>query len=343
MRKLNNTLYVTSPDRYLALEGETVVILEQSEKIGQFPLHNLEGIVTFGHTGASPGLMAACAKRQIALTFLSPNGRFLAGIAGETKGNVLLRRQQYRIADRESEKTNYAHSFLLGKIFNARWVIERTLRDHAPRVDAARLKVVSGELWNSLRALETANDTDSIRGIEGKAAAQYFSVFDEMILQQKDSFYFRGRSRRPPMDNVNAMLSFIYVILSRECAAALETVGLDPYVGFLHTDRPGRASLATDLLEEMRAPIADRFVLGLINLRQVKDSGFDREESGAVRMTDDQRKIILTEWQKHKQEIITHPFLGEKIEWGLVPYAQALLLARTIRGDLDTYPPFMWK
>ncbi len=343
MRKLNNTLYVTSPDRYLALEGETVLVLEQSERIAQFPLHNLEGIVTFGHAGASPGLMAACASRQIALTFLSPGGRFLASVTGETKGNVLLRRQQYRIADHEAERTAYARSFLTGKLFNARWVIERTLRDHAQRVDAARMKAASGALWNSLRALETAADTDALRGIEGEAAARYFSVFDEMILQQKDAFYFRSRSRRPPMDNVNALLSFVYVILSRECAAALETVGLDPYVGFLHTDRPGRASLATDLLEELRAPVADRFVLGLINLRQVKDSGFDREESGAVRMTDDQRKIILTEWQNRKQEIITHPFLEEKIEWGLVPYAQALLLARTIRGDLDAYPPFMWK
>ena len=343
MRKLNNTLYVTSPDRYLALEGETVVVLEQSEKIGQFPLHNLEGIVTFGYTGASPGLMAACAKRQISLTFLSANGRYLAGVTGETNGNVLLRRQQYRLADQPEACAAYARSFLTGKIFNARWVVERTLRDHEQRVDAARMKAASGAMWNSLRALETAGGVDALRGIEGEAAAQYFSVLDELILQQKDTFYFRERSRRPPMDNVNAMLSFQYVLLGRECAAALQSVGLDPYGGFLHTDRPGRASLAMDLLEELRAPLADRFVLGMINLRQVNDAGFDREESGAVRMTDAQRKTILMEWQKRKQEIITHPFLGEKVEWGLIPYVQALLLARAIRGDLDTYPPLLWK
>ena len=343
MRKLNNTLYVTSPDRYLALEGETVVVLEQSEKVGQFPLHNLESIVTFGYTGASPGLMAACAERQIALTFLSRSGRYLAGIVGETCGNVLLRRQQYRLADQAEAQTEYARSFLTGKIYNARWVLERTLRDYPQRVDTARLKAASGALWNSLRALQATDGVDALRGIEGEAANQYFGVFDEMILQQKDTFYFRGRSRRPPMDNVNALLSFVYVLLSRECAAALQTVGLDPYVGFLHTDRPGRASLAMDLLEELRAAVADRFVIGLINLRQVTDAGFEREESGAVRMTDAQRKTILAEWQKRKQEIITHPFLNEKVEWGLVPYVQAMLLARTIRGDLDAYPPFMWK
>lgn len=343
MRKLNNTLYVTSPDRYLSLEGETVVVLEKSEKVGQYPLHNLEGIVTFGYTGASPGLMAACARRQIALTFLDPHGHYLGTVNGETRGNVLLRREQYRRADTDAGCVPFARSFLTGKLFNARWVLERTLRDHRERVDAGRLTAASGALWNSLKALDTAATTEALRGIEGEAAAQYFSVFDDLILQQKDSFYFRGRNRRPPTDKVNALLSFVYVLLARECASALESVGLDPYVGFLHTDRPGRASLAMDLLEELRAPVADRFVLGLINLRQVSDKGFERQDSGAVYLTDAQRKAVLTAWQAHKQEVITHPYLGEKVEWGLIPFSQALLLARTLRGDLDAYPPFLWK
>ncbi len=343
MRKLNNTLYVTSPDRYLSLEGETVIVLEQSEKIGQFPLHNLQSIVTFGYTGASPRLMSACAQRLIALSFISPNGRFLASIHGETKGNVLLRRQQYRDADSDDRCSAYARSFLIGKICNARWVIERSLRDHGERVDSGKFKAASEGLRESLQALEAGTSVDALRGIEGEAASRYFGVFDDMILQQKDTFYFHQRTRRPPMDNVNALLSFIYVILARECASALETVGLDPYVGYLHTDRPGRTSLALDLVEELRAPFADRFVLSLINLKQIGDNGFDREESGAVRMTDAARKLILAQWQKRKQNVITHPFLNEKIEWGLVPYVQALLLARTIRGDLDAYPPFLWK
>ena len=343
MRKLNNTLYVTSPDRYLSLEGETVVVQEKGEKLGQYPLHNLEGIVTFGHAGASPMLMAACAQRQISLTFLDMHGRFLAGIVGETRGNVLLRREQYRLADSPDGCARYARSFLIGKVFNARWVLERALRDHGPRIDTARVGRASGALWDSLRALEAAESTDALRGIEGEAARQYFAVLDELILQQKDAFYFRVRTRRPPMDNVNALLSFVYVLLARECATALETVGLDPYVGFLHTDRPGRASLAMDLLEELRAPPADRFVLALINLKQVSDSGFTREAGGAVRITDAQRKAILTAWQTRKQELITHPYLEEKVEWGLIPFTQALLLSRAIRGDLDAYPPFMWK
>ncbi|NCB05746.1 MAG: CRISPR-associated endonuclease Cas1, partial [Clostridia bacterium] len=278
MRKLNNTLYVTSADRYLALDGETVAVLEKGEKVGQYPLHNLEGIVTFGYTGASPALMAACAQRQIALTFLDAHGRYMAAVQGEERGNVLLRREQYRRADTDAGCLFYARSFLTGKLFNARWVLERTLRDHRERVDAARLTAASGALWNSLRALDTADSVDALRGVEGEAAAQYFAVFDELILQQKDSFAFRGRNRRPPTDNVNALLSFVYVLLARECASALQCVGLDPYVGFLHTDRPGRASLAMDLLEELRAPVADRFALGLINLRQVSDKGFERQE-----------------------------------------------------------------
>ncbi|MDD3335355.1 MAG: type I-C CRISPR-associated endonuclease Cas1c [Eubacteriales bacterium] len=343
MRKLNNTLFVTSPDRYLALEGETVLVLEKDQKLGQFPLHNLESIVTFGYTGASPALMAACAQRNIALTFLSTHGRYLASVHGETKGNVLLRKQQYRLSDCEKDCLPYARAFLLGKLFNGRWVIERTLRDHAIRVDAAALKAASGRLWDSIHALDAAESIDTLRGIEGEAATRYFGVFDQMILQQKDAFSFQGRMKRPPTDNVNALLSFVYVLLTRDVEAALETVGLDPYVGFMHADRPGRASLAMDMVEELRAPIADRFVIGLINRRQVTDSGMIRTESGVVRIDDVMRKEILAAWQQRKQELLTHPYLGEKLEWGLIPYAQALLLSRAIRGDLDGYPPFLWK
>ena len=343
MRKLNNTLYVTSPDCYLSLEGECVVVSQKGEALGRFPLHNLEGVVTFGYAGASPALMAACAERQIALSFLSRSGRFLAGVHGATRGNVLLRKQQYRISDSPEGRASYARAFLVGKLYNERWVLERTLRDYALRVDTARLKAASVALASSLRSLELAQSVEALRGVEGNAAAQYFAVFDEMILQQKADFLFDGRVKRPPTDNVNALLSFAYVLLSHDATAALETVGLDPYVGFLHVDRPGRASLAMDLIEELRAPVADRFVLGLINTKQVHDRSFIREESGAVRLTDDARKVFLGAWQKRKQETITHPYLDEKLEWGLVPYAQALLLARAIRGDLDGYPPFMWK
>lgn len=343
MRRLNNTLYITSPDRYLALEGETVVVLDKEKKMGQFPLHNLEGIVTYGYTGASPALMAACAEREISLSFMSASGRYLAGVRGKTRGNVLLRKQQYRLSDDEVKSLPYAKTFILGKLYNARWVIERTLRDHALRVNTAALKAASGALWDSLQKIEGVTAIDSLRGIEGEAATRYFGVLDEMILQQKDSFVFDGRVKRSPTDNVNALLSFIYALLARDVEAALETVGLDPYVGFMHTDRPGRASLALDLMEELRAPLADRFVIGLINRRQVTDSGMIREESGAVRLNDDLRRDVLTAWQKRKQETLTHPYLDEKLEWGLIPYAQALLLARAIRGDLDGYPPFLWK
>ncbi|MEG0269200.1 MAG: type I-C CRISPR-associated endonuclease Cas1c [Clostridia bacterium] len=343
MRKLNNTLYITAPNRYLSLEGDSVVVIEKEKQLGQFPLHNLEGIVTFGYTGASPALMGACAERGIALTFLTAHGRYIASVRGETCGNVLLRKAQYRLSDSQADCATYARGFLTGKLYNARWVLERTIRDHGQRVDCVRLKAASGALWNGLRALETAESVETMRGIEGEAAARYFGVLNELILQQKDLFCFERRVKRPPTDNMNALLSFVYTLLMRECASALETVGLDPFVGYLHTDRPGRASLACDLMEELRAPMADRFALGLVNLKQVTDSGFVCEAGGAVRMTDDQRKEILAAWQKRKQEEITHPYLNEKLEWGMVPHVQALLLARAIRGDLDGYPPFLWK
>jgi CRISPR-associated protein Cas1 len=343
MRILLNTLYVTTPEAYLSLNGENVVILRDEEELKRVPLHNLEGIVTFGYTGASPALMGKCADEQIALSFLTPNGRFLAGVHGREQGNVTLRKTQYRVSDSEEASVALAKNILTGKLYNSRWVIERAARDYPLRLDADKLKHASGFLADATKALQDAKTLGALRGIEGEGAQQYFSVFDDMLLQNKEDFFFHIRSRRPPLDRVNALLSFIYTLLGNDIAAALTTVGLDACVGFLHRDRPGRRSLSLDLLEELRAPLADRFVLTLINTRQVQASGFTTKESGGVIMDDDTRRAVLSAWQKRKQESISHPFLNEKIPWGLVPYAQSLLLARHLRGDLDEYPPFLWK
>lgn len=343
MKKLLNTLYVTTPDAYLSLDGENIVVLKGEQPIGRFPLHNLENVVTFGYTGASPALMGACAQRQIGLMFLTANGRFLARVTGPSRGNVLLRKTQYRMSDNERQSAALAKCFLLGKIYNAKWVIERATRDHPFRLDVARLKEVSAALSRRMTDVQNCEDLDQLRGLEGEAASLYFSVFDQLILQQQEAFVFTGRSRRPPMDPVNAMLSFVYTLLAHECASALEAVGLDAYVGFLHRDRPGRMSLALDIMEELRCVVADRFVLSLINKRMVSKTGFTQKENGAVIMNEQTRKQILSAWQQRKLETIVHPFLEEKMEWGLVPHAQANLLARFIRGDLDSYPPFFWK
>lgn len=343
MRKLLNTLYVTMPEAYLSLDGENVVVLLDKQEKARIPLHNLEGIVTFGYTGASPALMGACAKKDIALTFLSGSGHFLARVSGENRGNVVLRRQQYRVADNQDISLGIVKNMVIGKICNGRNVLLRALRDHANRVEVSALEAVLEQMKCAMEQVNQAKSIDEVRGYEGEAAARYFSVFDELILQQKDAFFFHGRNKRPPLDNVNALLSFIYTLLAHEVAAALEAVGLDPYVGFLHTDRPGRMSLALDMMEELRAALADRFVLTLINKKVVNEKGFEKQKNGAVYMTDQARREILRNWQEKKQEEIRHPFLDEKVEWGLVPYVQAMLLARFLRNDLDGYPPFIWK
>ena len=343
MKILGNTLYVTTPDAYLSLDGENVVIQKSKEELRRIPLHNLDGIVAFGYTGASPALMGACAERGVALTFLTMHGRFLARVCGTEQGNVLLRKEQYRVSDSEEKSAEIARGMITGKLFNSRWVIERAVRDYSLRLDTAKLKHASDSIAESLRRLSTAETLDGIRGIEGEAATCYFSVLDDLILQQKEQFFFRNRNRRPPTDKVNALASFVYTLLAHDTASALATVGLDPYVGFLHRDRPGRTSLALDLMEEFRPVLADRFVLTLINTRRIDGGGFVQKEDGAVLMDDLTRKKILVAWQEKKQEKITHPMLGEKMEWGLVPYSQALLLARYLRGDLDAYPPFLWK
>ena len=343
MKRLLNTLYVTSGNKYLSLDGENVVVLEEQQEIGRIPLHNLQAIITFGYTGASPALMGACTQRNIDLSFMSGNGRFLARVTGEVKGNVTLRKQQYRISDNKEESARIARNFILGKVYNSRWILERATRDYAMRLDADRLKKKSAFLAQSIGKIRVCEKSDELLGLEGEAASVYFSVFDDLILQQKEDFYFNGRNKRPPLDNVNAMLSFVYTLLTNQITSALESVGLDPCVGYLHTERPGRASLASDLIEEFRAVYADRFVLSLINKKIVNKKNFTKKENGAVLMDDDSRKKLLMEWQNKKKEVITHPFLKEKVEWGMVPYVQAMLLARYLRGDLDGYPAFLWK
>jgi CRISPR-associated protein Cas1 len=343
MRRLLNTLFVLTEDSYLALEGENVLVLQDEATLGRFPLHTLEGILYFGYKGASPALMGACAENGISLCFLTPNGRFLARVCGETRGNVLLRKKQYAIAENEQESCRISRNMITGKLLNARWVLERATRDHPLQVDAEKLKGVSSALADFAKLAAEAVQADVLRGIEGEGANRYFGVLDELILQSKDDFFFHTRNRRPPLDNMNAVLSFAYSILAHDCAAALESVGLDPYVGFLHGERPGRTSLAFDLMEELRPCFADRFALSCVNTRLLRPEHFEKSESGAVLMTDAGRRAFLTAYQEKKREELTHPFLGEKLPWGLVPYVQALLLARYLRGDLDAYPPFIWK
>lgn len=343
MRKLLNTLFILSEETYLSLDGENIVILVENSEKRRFPLHMLENIMCFSYKGASPALMGACAERKIGLSFFSPHGKFLAGVHGKEYGNVLLRKQQYRISDDKEQGLQYAKNMMIGKVYNSRWTLERTVRDHKERVDYESIRKISVELQEGLLKIRTVDNIDQLRGIEGELASRYFSAFDELILNQKDNFIFQTRNRRPPMDRVNALLSFAYAVMERECANALRSVGLDPFVGFMHTDRPGRESMALDMMEEFRSILCDRFVLTLINTKTVRKDSFMKGDDGAVLLNDKGRKIFFNNWQNRKRELITHPFLKEKMEWGLVPYIQALLLARTIRGDIEEYPPFLWK
>ena len=342
MKALLNTLFVNQDEAYLALDGGNVVVLRGERELARFPLHNFEQITTFGYTGASPALMRKCAEDNVALTFMTPEGRFQARVVGRMNGNVLLRREQYRRADNEAASLVIARWFILGKIYNARWIIERMHRDYAMRIDEEKFQNVSTFLQNSCHEVIQTSNLEILRGVEGKAAVSYFSVFDDMILKQKEHFFFTERNRRPPLDNMNCLLSFLYALLMNDAGAALEGVGLDSYVGFLHRDRPGRQSLALDLMEELR-PMADRTAFSMVNTKKINGKDFRLEEGGAVYLTDDGRKKIIEAWHAHKEGMMTHPFLEEKIKWGLVPHVQALLLARYLRGDLDAYPPFLWK
>ena len=343
MKRLANTLFVTTQDSYLAKEGETVVVLVESKPRLRVPIHNLEGIVCFGRVGASPALMGFCGQRGVSLSFLSQNGRFLARVTGPVSGNVLLRRRQYRLADMPEKRSALARSFVAGKLVNCRKVLLRAARDRPDNNGVRDLRQAAASLAGIGQRLAGGESLDGVRGMEGEAARQYFEVFDHLITGDKRHFFFRGRSRRPPLDNIKALLSFLYVLLAHDVASALEGVGLDPAVGFLHSDRPGRPSLALDLMEELRPILADRIALSLVNRRQVHAKGFTTTEGGGVLMDDVTRKAVLTAYQKRKQEMISHAFLEDKFALGLVPHAQALLLARHLRDDLEAYPPFFLK
>jgi len=338
MRKLLNTLYVTTPDSYLSKDGLNVVVSVLQKEVFRIPIINIEGIVTFGYMGASPGLMKLCADNGVSLTFLSPQGKFIARVQGPTRGNVLLRTEQYRLADNEDFALHISKLFIGGKIQNYRNILRRYERDYESNDDVAS---AVQKLEVRKRDLQRVQDLNQLRGIEGDAASVYFDVFPYLILNQKTDFPFNGRNRRPPKDAVNAMLSFVYTLIANDVAAALETVGLDPYVGFLHALRPGRTSLALDVMEELRAYLGDRLVLSLINRRQVNAKDFLFQGDESVIMTDSCRKILLSAWQARKKETILHPYLNEKISIGLLPYVQAMLLARFLRSELDDYPVFL--
>ena len=308
------------------------------------PVHTLSGVVCFGHVSCTPYVLNLCARNGVSLSFLTEHGRFLAKVNGPVSGNVLLRRRQYKLTDDPELAGAIAKAVVFAKIANCRTVLLRAARER-PAADSATAEIDAAclRLKRILEDVDAQSNLDSIRGHEGDAAATYFSVFDHLLLQAKQDFFFRARSRRPPLDRVNALLSFVYTLLTHDIASALETVGLDPAVGYLHRERPGRPSLALDLAEELRPVLADRLVLTLINRQQVSANGFRITESGGVLMDDETRKTVLTAWQARKQEEIVHPFLNERLPLGLVPHVQAALLSRYFRGDLDGYPCFFWK
>lgn len=336
MKKLLNTLYITTQGAWVHKERANVVVNVEGQERGRAPLHMLGAIICFGQVGLSPQLMHACAEDGICITFLTEGGRFLARVEGPVTGNVLLRRAQH--ARTLDDPLPIARSMVAAKAANQRAVLRRALRDYGadPAMTEAEQRLTSA----ARHALE-ASDLDALRGQEGEAAQAYFNVFDRLI--RAEGMRFGGRSRRPPRDKPNAVLSFLYVLLASDCRGALESVGLDPQMGFLHRDRPGRASLALDLMEEFRAPLADRLCLSLLNRRQLGPKDFRTEETGAVLLTEDGRKAVLAAWQERKRDLLTHPFLGEKLRFGLFPHVQAQLLARHLRGELDGYPAFVWR
>ena len=343
MKKHLNTLFVTTQGAYLTKDGETVVVKVEKEIRLRIPIHTIGGIVCFGNVMCSPFLMGFCAERDVAISFLTEYGRFLARVQGPVSGNVLLRREQYRRADDMNASAEMARAVLTGKLANCRTVLGRALRDHSDKLNVDEVREASQRINSSLQRLQSDLPLNVLRGFEGEAAHTYFSVFDHLITSQKEDFIFRERNRRPPLDNVNCLLSFLYTIVLHDVRSALESVGLDPAVGFLHRDRPGRPGLALDMMEEFRPFLADRLTLSLINLNQVQTKGFKKMESGAVLMDDETRKAVLVAYQKRKQDEIMHPFLEEKVPIGLLFHMQALLLARCLRGDLDGYPTFIWK
>lgn len=341
MKKLLNTLYVTTQEAYLRKEGETVVVEKDKSVLLRLPIHTLQGIVTFGNVMTSPFLLNLCAERGVCVSFMSESGRFLARVTGSVSGNVLLRLAQMRAYEDRAKKGEVARSFVIGKLLNARNIILRRIRDHGESEALREAEAKHVDVMRRVRDSEP--DAERMRGLEGEAGAAYFGCFNELIVAQKDDFSISGRNRRPPTDPMNTLLSYLYTLLAHDCRGALEGVGLDPQIGFLHEVRSGRPSLALDLMEEFRSVLADRVALSLVNLRQVGPRDFRTTESGAVEMKDDARKTILQAWQKKKQDTILHPFLDERVPIGLLPHLQSLLLARHLRGDLDAYPPFLLK
>ena len=342
MKKLLNTLYVTDENAYLSLDGETVLITKGNGNKVNIPLINLENIVTFSYKGMSPALMGKCAEYNKNISMYTPNGKYLCDVRSSTNGNVFLRTAQYNIAESDLG-LQYAKNMMIGKAYNQKYLLLQCKNAHPMSIDQDKILNATNNISRYINDIKNVNNIDSLRGIEGNISAEYFGCFDDLILRDKENFYFDNRNRRPPTDNVNALLSFVYSMLSNECAAALHSVGLDPYVGFMHTMRPGRKSLSLDLVEELRSCYADRFVLTLVNKQIVNANDFIKQETGAVILKDEARKKLLSKWQDKKKEELVHPFLKEKVPWGLVPYVQSMLLARTIRGDLDQYPPFLWK
>lgn len=344
MKHILNTLYITKPKSYLCREGETVVLKQEEKRILQIPIHTLGQIICFGfEIMITPPLMELCTEKGVTITWLSDSGKFLGRVEGSIKGNVLLRRTQYRWADDSQKSIQIAKCIVAAKINNSRINLLRFLRNQPNYPFQEEIRDAIDHLGHYLSRVENCVDMDCLRGIEGESAGHYFRVFDHLITQQKETFFFRRRTRRPPLDRVNALLSFVYTLLLLDVRSALETVGLDPYVGFLHADRPGRPSLALDLMEEFRAPFADRLVLSMINLKQLKPDGFIVHGTGEVEMDKETRKTVITAYQSRKKEVILHPFLDEKMEIGLVFHIQAQLLARHIRGDIDFYPAMIWK
>jgi CRISPR-associated protein Cas1 len=342
MRELLNILYVTTPESWVHKDGDCIAVRVDGAPERKIPVQAVHGLVCFGRVAMSPQLMAHCAESGVAVTWLTENGRFLASVHGQTHGNVMLRREQYRWADHPGRSAAVARFLLKAKLGNARAVLRRSARECGEPERTARLTRAAEAQGAALIRLDREGGLDGLRGVEGEAGHTYWAAFDDLIGVDDPAFRFRGRSRRPPLDAVNALLSFVYTLLAHDVRAALETVGLDPYVGFLHRDRPGRTSLAFDLMEPFRPPLADRLVLSLINRRQVAADGFRVQDGGGVVMDDETRAAVITAWQARKRETMTHPFLKESVAVGLLPHVQALLLARHIRGDLDFYPALLW-
>lgn len=343
MKPLLNTLFVTSPKSYISQEGDQIIVTVDKEERIRVPIHTLQSVICFGPVVVTPFVVHLAAESAVGFAFLSENGKFLARVDGPVRGNVLLRRAQYRHADNPAASAQAARAFVIAKLANSRTVLQRALRDHSPTIAEEDITASIKGIARVAERLQNTHDIDQLRGHEGEAADHYFRSFDHLIVAQKEDFKFERRSRRPPLDRINALLSFVYTLLVHDIQSSLEAVGLDPAVGFLHADRPGRPSLALDMMEEMRPLLADRLVLSLINRQQITTKDFQTTESGAILLTDKGRREVLTTWQKRKQEEITHPWLGEKMPMGLIPHTQAILLARYLRRDYDAYPAFIWK